>query len=337
MKRIISLVVMLVPTLYASANDTAVRGIGGSVAAMASHPSIRMVSENVSAKIGWDTANVCCRFVFKNEGKAISVKMGFPEQASGDVSPIKRPAFKSFRSWVDGKPVNTRFIPSRRSESDDLEYIAWHVKDVAFAAGQTMLITNKYETPLGLDSMGGKIFKYILKTGKNWKGNINYAKIAVDVSEPSRFYRIIASPQGYVQRSGKVIWVFKNFEPNEDVFIRLEPRVKATLNGSPVFPIDPAGFVRTGVLMAMASEIPGKISWKPETRECTIAIGSRSLRIMAGSREAVLDEVEQVRLSNAPYVDDNRLVIPIVEVVKLLGGSVVWDSANKTIKMTIGT
>ncbi|MDI6827529.1 MAG: DUF4424 family protein [Armatimonadota bacterium] len=337
MKRIVSLVFMLVPTLYASANDTAVRGISGSVAAMAHHPSICMVSENVSAKIGWDTANVCCQFVFKNEGKTTSVKMGFPEEASGDVSPIKRPAFKSFRSWVDGKPVNTRFIPSRGSESDDLEYTAWHVKDVAFAAGQTRLVVNKYEAPLGMDSMGGKIFRYILKTGKNWKGNINYAKIAVDVSEPLGFYSIVASPEGYVQRAGKVIWVFNNFEPNEDVFIRLEPRVKATLNGSPVFPIDPAGFVRTGVFMAMACEIPAKVSWKPETRECTIAIGSHNLRIRVGSKEAVLDEVEQIRLSSAPYIDDDRLVIPIVEVVKLLGGSAVWDSVNKTIKMTIGT
>lgn len=336
MKRLVFTIFGFILAHYAWANDAAVRGISGMIAPVDQHPSVCMVSEEVSAKIGWDAAAVRCHFVFKNDGGPTSVKMGFPEEASGDVGPIKHPAFKSFKAWVDGKPIKTKFFPSMSEQNGDLIYRAWHVKDLSFSAGQKRVVVNEYEAPLGVDSMGGKFFTYILTSGKNWKGKIGNAKITVDVSTSAQFYKIIPSPAGYACREGKVIWEFKNFEPHENISIRLEPKVKATLNNAPVFLSDAANFQRTGVFMSAALQIPAALLWKPKTKECTIAAGNHKLRMKIGSKDALLDDDKNVKLSCAPYVYESRLIVPIVEVVRYLGGSVAWDSTNKTIKMTIG-
>ncbi|MHB1458949.1 MAG: hypothetical protein ACYC0V_18725, partial [Armatimonadota bacterium] len=143
MKRwIFAVVGLLFICAVAWSNDSRVVGVGGSVTPMEQGNTVRMVSEKVNIRLAWDGARVRCRFVFKNEGPATIVKMGFPEQAGGDVTQIKKSAYKNFKSWVDGKKVQTRFVPS--AESSISHYRAWHVKDVSFKAGQTRVIEDEY-------------------------------------------------------------------------------------------------------------------------------------------------------------------------------------------------
>lgn len=62
------------------ADDSALSGIGGrAVAPMAQHPSVRMVSETVAVRLTDKGTRVHCEFLFRNEGKACMVTMGFPE------------------------------------------------------------------------------------------------------------------------------------------------------------------------------------------------------------------------------------------------------------------
>jgi len=326
-----------IASLIAWANDTAVVAVSGNIAPMGSHPSIRMISERVEAKLGWDTAAVRCEFIFKNEGKATTVKIGFPEQAYGDVSPIKQSSFVSFKSWVDGKPVKTKFMPSKEEEDAGVTYNAWHIKEVPFAAGQTRKVTNEYTATLGVDSMGGVFFDYVLRTGKSWKGTIGDALIIVDVSTPSKFYDVQPSPKGYRLKDGKLEWKFHDFEPDQNILVRLEPP-KVLLNDRAVVLADPEGFARGGIQMASARylEQAVKISWDPKTTDCVFAIDDHTLRVRAGATKATLDGARELELPRAPFVDrSGQLIIPIAAVVELLGGSVESGPGKRDLKMRI--
>src|SRR5258706_15602572 len=62
----------------ALSDDAYVEGAGGVVRGMRGHRNIRMVSEEVRIKL--PEGNVEAKFIFKNEGPATDVTIGFPEQ-----------------------------------------------------------------------------------------------------------------------------------------------------------------------------------------------------------------------------------------------------------------
>jgi hypothetical protein len=145
---------------------------------------IRMVSEVVTARVCRDHADVHCRFVFHNDGGAMSARIGFPDRyeppPEGDEKP--RPSLKNFRSTVDGRVVAVRFEDN------------YHSKRVRFRKGQTRVIEDWYGAPLsggGTNSIaaGGHEnlyiaqFTYIMASGGSWHGNIGDATMTVEFME----------------------------------------------------------------------------------------------------------------------------------------------------------
>jgi hypothetical protein len=150
---------------------------------MDEHPSIRLVAEHVSVHVSLDRAtnSVDCIFVLSNEGSADSVTIGFPELSGGDTS--ARP-FTSFRSYIDGHQVDC--IRQRGESCGKSCEVYWWTKRVFFDAGQTSVIRDQYEAPLGMsigDSTGNFVhFEYSLWTGSSWAKAIGSGAIALTVS-----------------------------------------------------------------------------------------------------------------------------------------------------------
>jgi hypothetical protein len=121
------------------ADDAALEAVGGNLSPMKGHPAIRMVGEEVHIKL--PDGKVEARFVFKNEGPATTITIGFPEQGK-DTMPRRPSHLVSFKSWVDGKLVSTKQVFTEKPEDggNDYYYKSWWIKKVPFAKGQTLTI-----------------------------------------------------------------------------------------------------------------------------------------------------------------------------------------------------
>lgn len=86
----VTVVIAIMCALAAWANDRAIVGRGGTWKPLqGEHASIRMVSERVRVDVYEKYYDVQASFVFRNEGPATTVTMGFPESGGGDVDPAK--------------------------------------------------------------------------------------------------------------------------------------------------------------------------------------------------------------------------------------------------------
>lgn len=183
----------------ASADDSAI-AFGGNPGMLHGHPSVSMASEIVKIYVYDKRVRVDCDFTFTNHGPACHVRMGFPDvgigsyethegdaEAEGKMNERNLTTFYSFRSYVDGKPVSTKFI-----RSNEIGHY-WHTKTVFFPTHSTRHIRDVYTHEVGIaeaslrnnpDYNKNKAVwvnqvGYILHTGASWHGSIGRAEIDV--------------------------------------------------------------------------------------------------------------------------------------------------------------
>ena len=245
-------------TNAARANDGSLEW-GGSPQLLSSHPNVAMQSEVITMNIGAQNVTVDCRFVFKNHGKATTVRMGFPDEGSGatafeadseDPKPKTAPTgFTSFKSWVDGAPTKTTAVRSSRSG------LTWHTKSVRFPAQSTRIVRDLYTVPIGGQMGAGMYYRqasYTLHTGASWRGPIGRSEIIVnfvntggaDVLRPTTIEKLKAEHPAALDwktvAKGTVIyigpsapsvngrtlrWVRTNWNPTkkDDIFLAFNP------------------------------------------------------------------------------------------------------------------
>ncbi|MGC4043983.1 MAG: stalk domain-containing protein [Armatimonas sp.] len=170
-------------------NDSGISGVGGSLSLIkGEHTSVRMVRETITMVLESSDYVVTVDFVFRNEGPAATVLMGFPESGAGDVSANpKNSAMKSFASWVDGALAKTKWVPVK-SSPDEGEYKAHWVKEVRFGAGQTRKIRVRYRSDYGgAASPGLRNFVRYEFTGANWKGKVDESVLNITFRRPGNF------------------------------------------------------------------------------------------------------------------------------------------------------
>lgn len=162
-----------------SANDTALLVSGGLASARREHPSIRMASADIHARLYNGYSLVQCDYVFRNEGAATTVEMGFPSLPGyGDIAEQRlAPPLQEFRTWVDGKWARTRQVQDAGSQQKPGR--RWYVKQVAFAEGQERQVRVTYRQPNGQVADGTQFFPYALQTGSSWHGPIGAVKVGV--------------------------------------------------------------------------------------------------------------------------------------------------------------
>jgi hypothetical protein len=168
----------------ALANDGWV-GYGGAPRLMKEgHPTIRMVSEEVWVTVRKERVVVQCDFVFRNEGAATKVRIGFPDYDTDthiDPKTGPRTTFNWFQAFVDGRRVKTKL-------ELDKDELGWQVKEVAFGRNQVRKLRNRYEVPTGGMNLKShpddtydlvNRFSYVLHTGSSWKGTIGRSDVYV--------------------------------------------------------------------------------------------------------------------------------------------------------------
>ncbi len=191
-------------------DDGSVETVGGAVRLMKDHGSVRMVSETVRAHVTADSIIVDCVFVMKNDGPKDTVLVGFP---AGSPDADHEAAMDWFRSWVDGVEVACQFVPGVNEFRDDPETASWWTKRVAFRAGGTRTIRDRYSVRPSCQPISGTSdFDYVLWTGASWKGTIGTAEITVtlDGIKPE-WITGVAPAAPLVGRT--LHWSLRNFEP----------------------------------------------------------------------------------------------------------------------------
>ena len=211
----------------ASANDGAIRGVGGAIKPMEEHPSVIMRSETVDITIAPTGAHVRCVFNFYNDGPEQDVRMGFPETRGGAAVPKDRAiramgidlGFVAFKSFVDGQPVETQIVEDEDNDQYDILATRWRTKTVHFAPGQTRKVEVRYQSGFGSSVVGDRSFWYQVETGASWKGNIDYA----------RFTTRFVGMKGYSTSDGSALTdrvvtkVLRNFEPKRGLYYSFFP------------------------------------------------------------------------------------------------------------------
>ena len=160
------------------------------------------------------TVDVHARFWFRNEGKAVVQKMGFPlgrEHLSGF-------GFydSGFKVTVDGIAITTSpFDNEHPADSSELTYDQWNTFEVPFAVGETHIIDATYSI---LPRSG--YFLYVLQTGRLWKGPIGDLTIDVNFGREPGFPDLLSvQPAGYHTQGDHILWHFTDYEPQQDIEI----------------------------------------------------------------------------------------------------------------------
>lgn len=353
-----ALILALCCALTCLADDSQVGESGGAVQPLAGeNHAIAMDKETVDIQVFLSDAargysyEVDCNFVFRNtSNRTVAVTMGFPESAGIDDPSEPNPSpthFQDFRTWVDGKPIPVKLIPSGK---DPFEF--WWVKKLTFAPKQTRHVRNHYSA-----SMSGAVvsaeeahaptghvrasLSYRLDTGATWKGKIGSATVRLVLDNPFVPHKL--SPPGYHAAGNLITWRWKNFEPtsahNISAQFRVGPaevyvdgrrrwqlsaqhiRYEPSLHGIPA--LAPATL--------LAALLGARADGYPETEDLTLSLATRSVRFVAGSDAVIVNGRNAIMPVTAQEFEDptrdlSDLLVPISLTVQALGGDVVWDA-----------
>ncbi|MGC4043210.1 MAG: hypothetical protein QM758_05355 [Armatimonas sp.] len=165
---LVVLSVLSVLSACVHANDMSISGVGGSATPIKGEDSsVVMSTETVSLELYKDHYETIVCFIFKNEGKAKTVTMGFPERGFGIDGGDAKASISHFRSYVDGIPVETKRVVSQHNQDD---YVAYWTKTVPFQRNQSHKVIVHFSSPYG-GGIGGTSVGYDF-TGGNWKGKV---------------------------------------------------------------------------------------------------------------------------------------------------------------------
>ena len=200
---------------FAYANSAPLRATGQTVVPTKDVP-VRLETEYLDIRLSSYEAEVACSFYLVNEGPAATIKVGFPAGKNEELENFGASG-ESFKHY------EVKTISLGPSFTNERDMNQWKVFDVPLGStGKPEILRNQYKVKVnryGLSELTDRYFRYILKTGAYWKGNIKTLKVTVYLKgvpfdQITRIY-----PAGYKTDNNKITWEFKNFEPTEDIEI----------------------------------------------------------------------------------------------------------------------
>lgn len=339
----------LLPGL-ALANDTALSVRGGLAGAMSEHPSIRMVTALITADLHNHYSLVQCEYLFRNEGPATTVSMGFPSLPGyGDVPDLEvAPELRDFRSWIDGKPVATRQVQQAKQEGEDARR-RWYVKEVPFAPGQERKVRNSYRQPNGHVSTGEQFLPYVLSTGASWHGPIGSVEVRVRWAEgwywephPDREEEVSWQSQ---PDPGEYRWTATNLDPRFDLRFEFLPGWQGgSVDGHPwpyLFPRPSMRVTATEVYFAaraLAELLQATVTYDGRSHTATFALPrGRRYVVRAGTAPALLDGTPVREYQEAvAYEEDGAMWVPANDLFHALGWQMTTDLSDCSVRLLTG-
>ncbi len=198
---------------------------------------VALVDEVLDIDLTSRRAKVTARYTFKHTGAAATaLTVGFPvERPFGEQYNAERTAnpFPDYAVTVDGAASPfTLFVPGAHGSEDAkaaakrFDYQAVYLTDVRFDPGQTRVIEHRYTTGPSLIAYDFTPFRYILRTGAQWKsGTIGKIAIRVRVTEPVAPRCLGASLPAMRWDAATRSFVFEaeNWEPTQDLHVTYSP------------------------------------------------------------------------------------------------------------------
>ena len=213
-RTILILSVLALAAVPALADDGAIAVVGGAVQMLDEHSDVRMISAKISADVHIGDTKVRCEYLLKNEGKAQTVTLGFPDMpGEGDIGPGPY-HLREFRSWVDGKRLAVKLQTSAHEKGKSFD--RWYVRRVWLGPGQTRTIVNTYIQPNGDTTDGSRGFPYTIWTAGSWKGPIGKLDITARWREPYLWNQTPRSEEypPQVSEGGRELkWSWAKLEP----------------------------------------------------------------------------------------------------------------------------
>jgi hypothetical protein len=220
------LVVMVAAGFPAAADDYESGRDGDSVYPVKS-TAVRMASERVEVFVEWATERgghakmrVAAEFVLVNDStEPHATLVSFPASYYDE----------KFTRTVDGQKVAVPKYPVKDPEGL-VRYYDAYTSEIRFEPRQTRRVGVTYVA--AADARSGwppypAGWSYILRTGALWKEKIGEAQVIVHFPEamppggfgPFRSEAMLLCPPGYEVNGRTVTWTFKDFEPDEDIYI----------------------------------------------------------------------------------------------------------------------
>lgn len=84
-------------------------------------------------------------------------------------------------------------------------------------------------------------------------------------------------------------------------------------------------------MRAIFEKFGASLLWNPKTSSVTATKGDTVIKLTIGNQTAYVNGAP-VRLSSKPQLVNGNTMVPLRFVSEVLGGSVTWDQANKTVK-----
>jgi hypothetical protein len=188
--------------------------------------SITMVSEDVSINLA--TGNVQCIFVFRNDGPAKDVLMGFPgvpiiKDEENQYLIEERGSIRNFAASDNGTPLSVKMEkhnrPTNYSWAWDMEYADWYTFMVHFESQETKTVSNSYQVKNTVYSNGDIVTGYVITTGKAWKDNIGQARISFELGDVKPYEILWVKPDRFIYKGNSLLWQDFDFEPESDLAI----------------------------------------------------------------------------------------------------------------------
>lgn len=237
---LLGIVLLLAVSLVSSrpvarANDTSIGTIGGTVYPVRA-TSIRLVAETVQATCFRSFVEYRVDFRFVNEGRARSVKLGFPFNYADRREYASEPPV-GFQAWQDGRPLRVRVVPANPADRESKN--AYFVHRARFAPGPTT-ITVSYLAEASASARGRRAgakpgdpsfgmaawHEYWLHTGSLWKGPIGEAVVRYRLAESFEGSDVelaaadadegvpVTAPEGWTKPLPRTYqWRFSGLEP----------------------------------------------------------------------------------------------------------------------------
>jgi hypothetical protein len=176
---LVTAIVLLVSAIL-YADDTTVRIGGGSAAPIAGvNVPVEMVQETVIATLYQWTYDIDATFTFRNNSDTdVSVAIGFPQFR---VDELDLATIQFTGSWIDGTPHALTTLPDEDPMASGVD--SWHVREVAFDAGQSRTTRVTYTSEYSHDGRTTS-FDYLYGTGGAWEGPIGMVTFVIANDSP---------------------------------------------------------------------------------------------------------------------------------------------------------
>lgn len=300
--------------------------IHGGGAELLQHGSVRLLSQRIYARIGWEDAHTQCRFVLKNFGPAVTIQASIPEESRGFQSPINTPKFKNLKVWIDGKLVSTHFTPGVRAPEHSGEEAdpAQHLVKIHFAFRQTRVMKVEYTSPLGGYSMGWTFMYFV--GGGNWDA-ARSTEVTFDVSRIAHYFSVSAYPDGYSTRNNRLTWKLRPSFRDDSVGVTLALKRTVSIENTSRRVWNPKTFIMGGTPMISADDLAEgmAVDWDEQMHQAIIRYRDHSLRLTPHSSRAILDGKTNIDLAAAPYIVEDSLAVPILDVARSFGFKITED------------